>query len=230
MSGKKRKIETELKTIAFKINLIKIYDGPKECTALCNGINDVIVEEGTKNESDLRLWLNRFLEIHTWFQFKDLCGQKLLDFYKSVIGSLDMKSENVYKFIEEVSTEIIIQHRTEEITIFLEKQLESLIVLLKLRGLTLTAQKNMDDKHPAPLEDKRKESEDLMYAALKKYSYFAVEPDEMTKKKTILLVIYLFDDSKKIDKEKKEMIRELLEIADENKLDLVIQSLRESLK
>jgi|WetSurMetagenome_2_1015567.scaffolds.fasta_scaffold102973_2 hypothetical protein len=205
-----------LKKLSFGLCLKKIYVS-KDAKRLSEAINAVIVEEGKKNEASVGRWTNLFVEIHTWFQFKELFDKKLLLFYRQATGSDDLSMPKVREFVEFVAKKVMLQHREEEIRDFMTNKLVPLfslfqqrILLMKTRGIKI------DDK---ALKDNEAQSARLVRGVLERYTYYATEPTEITDKRSVLIVICLFECIDTLTKEITEAISYVLSLDTEKEMD-----------
>lgn len=205
-----------LKKLALGLSLKKIYVS-KEAKRLSEAINAVIVEEGKKNEAGVGRWTNLFVEIHTWFQFKELFDKKLLIFYRQATGSDDLSMPKVREFVEFVAKKVMLQHREEEVKDFMSNKLVPLFSLFQQRILLMkTKGIKLDEK---ALKDNEAQSARLVRGILERYTYYATEPAEMTDKRSALIVTCLFDRTDTLTKENSDAVYCMLLLDTEKEMD-----------
>jgi len=216
-------IENTMKRInaqLYNLNLIKIYEGPISCKILLKNINEIILESSIMSSEESKI--NFFIELNTWFQFKELLGEKLLEYYVKCTGNPEINKGNTEKFIEAVSKEIMYQHRKEDIGLFIKRDLPLLIDTLKNNRLILKSSKDVQ-----VIQGSNKDLENcqnMLQKMLKKHTFFATEDDTLARTRACVLLGYLCGYDPEKEQQIHESVKYILE-ADSQQIQSLINVL-----
>ena len=202
----------------------QIYFSHPDSSALFVAINKVIDQSQSEwlRGKSVANKMTIFIEISTWFEFKQLQGKGLVDYYESMMKSRAMGPKRTERFLQLVRIETMVQDQKACIEDFLKHRVPNILKLLQLRHLTCQTNDNND---ATPTEEqivekaKRiQETIEVISQTLRKYFVYHSEPESFTKKRSGLIQVALFPGE--LTDPVLNHIRFILECADEVKLDI----------
>jgi hypothetical protein len=233
MDKNKKNVTEFLQARSFQLQLHEIFPSTKNSTILLKYINEIFDDPIARSKAIDRQRVNGFIEIVSWFQFMNLKGEGLLEFYYDIIKSDIINKEKVEQFLEYVCEKILLQHQKEEIYDFVNNKIPDIIKLFQMRKITASTQDtkivSISSNYPN-IEKKISDGVEIIIGVLRKTTYFCSEDICLLKKKALIIQTFLFDDLENSKKEtwelKKESIKEILLLHDAEIIERIITTMK----
>lgn len=170
MEHSKEDVKSHINATLFRINMISVYDtesGRKlvaEINSLLSG-GDESIQMATLGQR-----VTAFIEITTWFQFKELMGDALTKYYVSTIGSSDMSPKEVKRFLEHTARQIYLEHIREDADTFIRDIAPFAIMKVMISVSTMKKESKYTRKQLAI------DTIDYIRSILTAYRFFRIEP------------------------------------------------------
>lgn len=129
----KDEVIASINVVVFSINMVAVYDSEK-AQELLRHIHAILdSNDGEFVAMTLEEKIKAFIKITTWFQHEELFAEKLEDFYKKLMGSLDMNVDFVKIFLEHVAKKVAEAHRIGKVVTFITKIAPYVVRNIKMR-------------------------------------------------------------------------------------------------
>lgn len=129
----KDEVIASINVVVFSINMVAVYDSEK-AQELLRHIHAILdSNSGEFVAMSLEEKIKAFIKITTWFQHEELFAEKLEDFYKKIMGSLDMNTDSVKIFLEHVAQKVAEAHRVSKVDTFVTKIAPYVVRNVKMR-------------------------------------------------------------------------------------------------